>query len=73
MADEDIRGLAERLLVDEDLRERWRQGPADVMQEHGIEVTDEMARKLSLGDWPGKSDAWCIELFSDHEMFAMWW
>ncbi len=55
MAADDIRELEGRLLSDHQLREEFRQTPHDVLERHGIELTDEQSQRLHEADLPSKS------------------
>lgn len=46
MADADITQLHERLLSDDALREQFRTAPHEVLEAHGISVTEEQKAKL---------------------------
>ncbi len=56
MADDKIQHLQNRLHSDQGLRERFRQSPHEVFQEHGIPLSDEQSSKLSSLDLSSKSD-----------------
>jgi hypothetical protein len=47
MAEDNLRNLEQRLLEDDQLRERFRQSPHDVLAEHGVTLTDEQSQRLT--------------------------
>jgi hypothetical protein len=55
MAHDPIGDLHERLLSDDDLREEFRQSPHEVLERHGVELTDEQSQRLHEADLPSQS------------------
>ena len=55
MAADNIRELQDRLLSDDQLREEFRQAPHDVLERHGIELSDEQSHRLHEADLASKS------------------
>ena len=55
MAADNIRELQNRLLADDQLREEFRQTPHDVLQRHGIDLTDEQSQRLHAADLSSRS------------------
>ena len=57
MADnDDIQRLSDRLIEDEDLRARFIDDPVGVVNDAGIETTDDQEQRLADEDWAGKSE-----------------
>lgn len=57
MADEDqIQVLIDHLSSDPDHLNEFRASPADVVEQHGIELSDEQRDKLESEDWSDVSD-----------------
>lgn len=62
MADEgQIPELIERLSSDSYLRDEFRQSPVEVVEQAGIELTDEQRELLEGEDWSSVSDDELIE------------
>jgi hypothetical protein len=55
MAHDPIGDLQERLLSDDDLREEFRQSPHEVLERHGVELSDEQSQRLHQADLASKS------------------
>jgi hypothetical protein len=65
MADEDqIQNFIDTLSSDPDLLNDFRESPADVIEQHGIELTDEQREKLEAEDWSAVSDDDVIDRLS---------
>lgn len=65
MADEDqVEEFVEQLSSDSYLRDEFRESPADVVERHGIELSDEQRAKLEGEDWSDVSDDELIERLS---------
>jgi hypothetical protein len=65
MADEDqVQEFVEHLSSDSYLRDEFRQSPVDVVERHGIELSDEQREKLEGEDWSDVSDDELIERLS---------
>jgi hypothetical protein len=57
MADEDqVQELIDHLTNTPGATDAFRESPADAVEQHGIELTDEQRDKLESEDWSGVSD-----------------
>jgi hypothetical protein len=72
MADEQSQELADRLAEDADLRKQFRESPAEVVEEAGIELDYDHRAKLEGEDWSSVSDDELIERLSGRG-WAAWW
>ncbi len=65
MADEDqIQDFVDRLSNEPDLCNEFRDTPAEVVERHGIDLTDEQRAKLEGEDWSDVSDDELVERLS---------
>lgn len=65
MADEDqIQELVDRLSNEPDLCSEFRESPSEVVERHGIELTDEQRAKLEGEDWSDVSDEELVDRLS---------
>ncbi|HUO70903.1 MAG TPA: hypothetical protein VMU39_09010 [Solirubrobacteraceae bacterium] len=72
MGEEESQDLADRLAEDAELRAQFRDSPADVVEEAGIELDYEQRAKLEAEDWSAISDEELIERLSGRG-WAAWW
>jgi hypothetical protein len=56
MARDDVEHLIGRLEGDSEVRDRFRQTPDEVAEEHGIRLSDEQRQHLKGIDWSTVSD-----------------
>lgn len=56
MAEDNIQELMDRLVADEELRERFRSDPVEVVERHGIELDDDQRERLRSADLRAVSD-----------------
>jgi hypothetical protein len=72
MSEEDIRELQDRLLADEELRERFRQSPHEVLEEHGIELDEDERQRLHDADLPSRSDDELHATLTEKGLGTLW-
>lgn len=56
MAEDNVQQLVDRLVADAELRDRFRNEPVVVVEEHGIELDHEHRDRLTGEDWIAISD-----------------
>jgi hypothetical protein len=56
-----VSNLIQSLTTDAALRDRFRQAPDQVVEEHGIELNDEQRQRLTSEDWASHDDATLID------------
>ena len=56
MAEDNVQRLADRLVADAELRERFRSDPVGVVEENDIELDDEHRERLTSENWAAVSD-----------------
>jgi hypothetical protein len=65
MADEDqIQEFIDRLSEDSYLRDEFRESPAEVVERHGIDLTDEQREKIEAEDWSETPDDELVDKLS---------
>ena len=56
MAEDNVQELMDRLVAEAELRERFRNDPVEVVEQHGIELDDDHRERLRSEDWTAISD-----------------
>jgi hypothetical protein len=70
MEDDDVQSLNEQLLDDDDLRARFREDPAGVVADAGIDLNDKQEARLLAEDWPEKTDDEVLAVLRDRGISA---
>ena len=65
MADDSVQSLQDQLVSDEKLRARFREDPAAVLRESGIDLNDEQEGRLQGEDWLKKTEDELLALLKD--------
>lgn len=64
--------LIHNLTNDADLRDRFRQAPDEVVEQHGIELNEDQRRRLKAEDWASSNDEELVSKVSSTPGLHAW-